>query len=66
MLSPTEAAFFAAPWKRVLYITILMAITVFSFTMGADYITLLIAGFTGYMAHAMFPAFPKLGGGTAA
>ncbi len=61
-MTPSEVAWFAAPWKRVVYIGLLMAITVFSHAMGPDYITLLIAGFTGYMAHAMFPAFPKLSG----
>ena len=60
MLTSSEAAWFAPAWKRMVYISLLMAITVFTIYMGSPFLGALIAGFTGYMAHAMFPAFPKL------
>ena len=60
MLTSSEATWFAAPWKRMVYVALLMAITVFTIYTGSPFLGALIAGFTGYMTHAMFPAFPKL------
>jgi hypothetical protein len=59
MLTPSEATWFAPAWKRMLYISLLMALTTFAIYTGAPLLGALIAGFTGYMAHAMFPAFPR-------
>jgi hypothetical protein len=59
MLTSSEATWFAAPWKRMVYVALLMVVTVFMIHMGSPFLGALIAGFTGYMTHAMFPAFPS-------